>query len=286
MVESALRARSALAGLLGTGHQSRPATVGVTMTERSGLDIVTVAALRGQRTAVAAATREAFGLDLPTTPRRVGDGRLAFLWAGDARWTAVSEAGDDHLETMVRERLGGLAAITAQSDGRVVLRLSGPSARDVLGKAVAIDLHPRAFRPGDVALTPAFHIAVQVWQVDDSTELRSVGRAELRRKPHSLADRCGRGVRRRCHGRNGIPKPGFVTSALDAAIEYLSARRAQLRAFHRHAGRHLRLVRDGIGAERRRVGVASVLGLRPQPVPFAPYLGQQRTCRQQENGTR
>ena len=115
---------------------------------------------------MAAATREAFGLDLPTTARRVGDARLAFLWAGDARWTAVSEAGDDRLETMLRDRLSGFAAITGQSDGRVVLRISGPSAREVLGKAVAIDLHPRAFRPGDVALTPAFHIAAQVWQVD------------------------------------------------------------------------------------------------------------------------
>ena len=166
MVDLGLKPRSALAGLLHIGHQGRPATVGVTMTERSGLDIVTVAAHRGQDVAVAAAVRDAFGLELPATPRRIGDGRLAFLWAGDARWTAVSEAGDDRLETMLRDRLGGLAAITGQSDGRVVLRISGPSAREVLGKAVAIDLHPRAFRPGDVALTPAFHIAAQVWQVD------------------------------------------------------------------------------------------------------------------------
>ena len=168
MAETGLQARSALAGLLRAGHQGRPATVGVTLTERSGLDIVTVAAYRGQGPAVAAAIREASGLDLPNTPRRVGDAGLAFLWAGDARWTAVSEAGDDDLEDTLRERLCGLAAITGQGDGRVVLRLSGPSARDVLGKAVAIDLHPRAMRPGDVALTPAFHIAVQVWQVDDA----------------------------------------------------------------------------------------------------------------------
>ena len=166
MVDLGLKPRSALAGLLHIGHQGRPATVGVTMTERSGLDIVTVAAHRGQDVAVGAAVRDAFGLELPATPRRIGDAQLAFLWAGNARWTAVSEAGDDRLETTLRDRLGRLAAITAQSDGRVVLRISGPSAREVLGKAVAIDLHPRAFRPGDVALTAAFHIAAQLWQVD------------------------------------------------------------------------------------------------------------------------
>ena len=168
MVDLGLTPRSALVGLLRTGHRGRAGTVGVTMAERSGLDIVTVAAHRGQGTAVAAAVREAFGLDLPVTPRRIGNGRLAFLWAGDARWTAVSESGDDRLEMRLRDRLGGMAAITGQSDGRVVLRISGPSARDVLGKAVAIDLHPRVFRPGDVALTPAFHIAVQIWPVDDA----------------------------------------------------------------------------------------------------------------------
>ncbi len=167
MVDLGLKPRSALAGLLPIGHQSRAATVGVTIAERSGLDIVTVAAHRGQGTPVAAAVRDVFGLALPVTPRRVGDARLAFLWAGDARWTAVSEAGHDRLETTLRDPLRGLAAITNQGDGRVVLRISGSSARDVLGKAVAIDLHPRAFRPGDVALTPAFHIAAQVWQVDD-----------------------------------------------------------------------------------------------------------------------
>ncbi len=78
------------------------------------------------------------------------------------------ESGDARLETTLRDRLGGLASVTDQSDGRVVLRFSGPSVRDLLGKALAVDLHPRTFRPGDVALTQAFHIATQVWQVDEA----------------------------------------------------------------------------------------------------------------------
>ncbi len=131
------------------------------------------------------------------TPRRVGDARLAFLWAGAARWTAVSEAGDDRLETTLRDRLGGLASMTDQSDGRVVLRFSGPSARDVLGKALAIDLHPRAFRPGDVALTPAFHIAAQVWQVDEAPTYDLFGRPQHGRKPRGLDGASGRGIRGR-----------------------------------------------------------------------------------------
>ena len=168
MVEARLEARSALAGHLRPGHHGRDGSSGVVIEERTGLEIVTVAGRGRDGSALRDTARKAFGLDLPETPRRVGDPRLAFLWAGATRWMAVSESGDARLETTLRDRLGGLASVTDQSDGRVVLRFSGPSVRDLLGKALAVDLHPRTFRPGDVALTQAFHIATQVWQVDEA----------------------------------------------------------------------------------------------------------------------
>ena len=45
---------------------------------------------------------------------------------------------------------------------------SGPRARDVLQKGVLIDLHPGAFKTGDVAVTPIAHIGTHLWQVDDT----------------------------------------------------------------------------------------------------------------------
>jgi sarcosine oxidase subunit gamma len=63
--------------------------------------------------------------------------------------------------------LAGLASIADQSDGRVVLRLSGDRARDVLAKGIPVDLHPRGFRTGDVASTVVAHIGVQIQQLDD-----------------------------------------------------------------------------------------------------------------------
>lgn len=53
-----------------------------------------------------------------------------------------------------------------QSDGRVVLRISGPRARDALEKGLHIDLHPRVFGPGDTALTAISYIGVHFWQLD------------------------------------------------------------------------------------------------------------------------
>lgn len=66
-------------------------------------------------------------------------------------------------------RLADLAAVADQSDARGVLRVSGPNMRDTLAKGCLIDLHPRAFRPGDVALTSIAYIAVQLWAVDEAT---------------------------------------------------------------------------------------------------------------------
>ena len=55
-----------------------------------------------------------------------------------------------------------------QSDGRIILRVTGPRVRDALAKGVPIDLHPRAFRPGDAAITTVATIGVHLWQVDDA----------------------------------------------------------------------------------------------------------------------
>ena len=55
-----------------------------------------------------------------------------------------------------------------QSDGRALMRLSGSRVRDLLAKGCPIDLHPRAFKGGDVALTTISHIGVHLWQVDDA----------------------------------------------------------------------------------------------------------------------
>ena len=44
----------------------------------------------------------------------------------------------------------------------------GAKARALLAKGRSIDLHPRAFKPGDAGVTLLSHIAVQLWQVDET----------------------------------------------------------------------------------------------------------------------
>jgi sarcosine oxidase subunit gamma len=88
------------------------------------------------------------------------------VWSGPGQWLIVTKHPD--VVAPLALELSDLAAVTDQSDARAILRLSGARARDVLAKGCLIDLHPRAFQVGDVALTSISHIGVQIWQVDEA----------------------------------------------------------------------------------------------------------------------
>ena len=139
---------------------------GVTVRPRDGLALARVIARKGRADDLAAAIRSRYGLDLPVTPKRVTQGGLAVIWSGPGQWLAVAEDGRD-LALELSKAIGAFAAVSDQSDGLAVLRVSGPRARDALIKGVGLDLHPRAFGPGDAAVTVIAHVGAQLWQLDD-----------------------------------------------------------------------------------------------------------------------
>lgn len=142
---------------------------GVTIAERTGVSLCSVLARKGAGLALADRVRSEFGLDLPRSPRCTRPGPVEFIWAGPMQWLALGEGNDGRaFERRMQSSLGGMASITDQSDGRVILRVSGPRARDALGKGVHIDLHPSEFRPGSTALTEVAYMNVHLWQVDDA----------------------------------------------------------------------------------------------------------------------
>ncbi len=169
MPDGGLRPTSALHGAVVPGrHGAQDGPPGLVLRECDGLQVVSVASRRGQDGAVAAAVRNGWGVELPTAPRAVEVGGVAFLWSGVGQWLAVAAADAPALEPALRAACGPAASLTAQGDGRAVLRIAGPAARDVLATLVAIDLHPRAFRAGHVALTLANHVGVQLRQLDEA----------------------------------------------------------------------------------------------------------------------
>jgi heterotetrameric sarcosine oxidase gamma subunit len=166
--EHTLTARAGLEHLAIPGRHGRPdGSAGVMIALRRHLALATVMARKGQHDDLARRIREAFGLEVPTAPRRAAAGPIAFAWAGPGHWLAVAHGMEgDRFETQLRTTLQGLASVTSQSDGRTVIRVSGPKARDALAKGVPIDLHPRAFKPGDTAVTTVAYMGAHLWQLD------------------------------------------------------------------------------------------------------------------------
>jgi heterotetrameric sarcosine oxidase gamma subunit len=169
MVSFAGLERSPLAGLATAGHYGAAAT-GLIIEQRTDMAFASVNARRDKRSALVAAVDTAFGIALPDGPRRSGRGPIMFAGAGPGQWIASGEGTEAiGFATRLRARIGPFAAVTDQSDSRLVLWLSGPRLRDVLAKGVPIDLRPDVFRVGDVAVTLAAYIGVQIDRLDAST---------------------------------------------------------------------------------------------------------------------
>jgi sarcosine oxidase subunit gamma len=156
---------SPLTGIASSGHFGRAGASGVTFREIVGRGLCTVIARKGQSDVLRSVVQAAFACDLPLTPRRVAGKGVAFVWAGPGRWLAVFDGAPSSVEALLapcREH----AALVEQSDASALLRISGPEARATLAKGLPIDLHERAFRPSDAAVSVAAHIPVHLWQLD------------------------------------------------------------------------------------------------------------------------
>ncbi len=170
MSDPMFAARSALGPSVRPGRYGDLAgEAGVTLGERIGLGMASIIARKGKSEAASAAAHSAFGAALPMTPLYKQGRDIAFLWTGPERWLAMSPGrSSEELARALAESFSGTASIAAQGDGRAVISIAGCEARDVLAKILAIDLHPRAFRPGDTAITAAAHNEVQIWQLDET----------------------------------------------------------------------------------------------------------------------
>lgn len=161
---------SGLAGVAVPGRFGKTdGTPGVHLSERVSLGLATVATHKGQDEGLKQKVREAYGVDLPDRSIIVQEPAVSFVGIGPGQWLAVSESlKHDALARDLAKQLKGLASVSDQSDGRTVLRIGGPRARDTLAKGLPIDLDPRAF-PKDGAATSVISLmGVQLWQVDDT----------------------------------------------------------------------------------------------------------------------
>jgi sarcosine oxidase subunit gamma len=168
MVEAYQR-RSALAhfGLNALATQTK-APAGITVGEVAHRAIINI---RGDAHSpgFAAAVKTATGADLPVVANTVimtDDVRI--LWLGpDEWWVAAPDAKRTELiERLRRSFAGQHTAVTDVSESRTIITMTGPAARDVLARGISLDLHPRAFGPGQCAQTGMSKAIVLLHQVD------------------------------------------------------------------------------------------------------------------------
>lgn len=130
----------------------------------------------------------ALDLALPQHPNTTsGDDQRAALWLGPDEWLVVAPDGNAHRVLVAgREALDDTpGSVVDLSSNRTTLRLSGPMAREVLEKVCSLDLHPRAFAPGQCAQTLVGRTQVVLWQVATEPAYRLLVRCSF---AHYLAD--------------------------------------------------------------------------------------------------
>jgi len=140
------------------------ATAGVFVCEESKRQVASVIA-RSPMADLAARLDSTFGLKLVAGTKTSSAGGLTFVGTGPRAWLALTES-PDNLAGSLRKALGETAAVADQSSGYTVFCISGPKARATFEKGLGVDLHPRAFQPGDAASTSCAHLNVVIWQID------------------------------------------------------------------------------------------------------------------------
>lgn len=180
MAEALLTARSAFPDSI---NQSAPQ---LRVESVDHLTMASVCAVKGKRDLLQSQLKQAYDIALPAPGTLVHGKDISLVWSGPDQWLAVAERTRRRdLEREIKATVSGLASVTDQSDARAVIRISGPRAKDVLAKGVPVDLHPRVFRPGMVAITHASHIGVILWQRDDAPTYEL---GMFRSYAHSFAD--------------------------------------------------------------------------------------------------
>lgn len=157
---------SQLSTTLRPGRFGADGNTPVRLSERRAA-IAQVMGRKGQDAALSAAIGGALGLELPRPGSRAANGSATAIWIAPETWLVLRDGSSgDELARELTAACGDTASIADQTWGKSIVRLSGARACEVLAKGCRIDLHPRVFAPGKIAVTPIAHIHAVLMQID------------------------------------------------------------------------------------------------------------------------
>jgi sarcosine oxidase subunit gamma len=166
MIDTPLTARAPFSDLAFSSASGR----GVRVADRDAVAIATVLVRKGRMADLKQRVREHLGIELPLGPRRIEAGDVALAGIGPEAWLATSEARGNDFVSFLSDSIGAAASVCDQSSGYAILRMTGPKLRETLAKMLPLDLHPRAFAPGDVASSIAAHVGATLWRLQDAAD--------------------------------------------------------------------------------------------------------------------
>ena len=136
---------------------------GVRLSVRHPLSIVTIIVRKDRGLALSARIEAKYGIMAPNPRRMVKGNGLILQWCADQQYYAITEGrGEGELYAELKAELEGLASLSDQSHGRVVIAAAGPAARAVLAKGSGVDFHRREFPVNSAVPTQMAHIGVHV----------------------------------------------------------------------------------------------------------------------------
>ena len=114
--------------------------------------------LRGKpdNTGFLAGVLKVLGCEPPTGPNTVIDaGENRIYWLGPDEWLIVTPTGkQSRLQADLLDALDGVfCSVVDNSSGLTMIHITDDSARELLATDCPLDLHPRAFKPGQCAQT-------------------------------------------------------------------------------------------------------------------------------------
>ncbi|WP_299281106.1 sarcosine oxidase subunit gamma family protein [uncultured Tateyamaria sp.] len=156
-----------------------PVTHGSVTLREVDLGVLTsIAPLKGQGKAAAAAFKEAHGIAWPAPNRATGKEGGRAIWFGRE---TVLLAGP-HVDARLAEH----AALTDQSDGWSAVELSGADVEDVLARLIPVDLSAATFKRGHTARSQVQHMNGSITRTGADTFLILVFRSMAGTLRHDL----------------------------------------------------------------------------------------------------
>lgn len=114
--------------------------------------------LRGKsdNSGFAAGVLKVLGCEAPTKANTVSEaGDYRICWLGPDEWMVITPTGQaGKLQAELQAALEGVfSSVVDNSSGLTLLRINGENAAELLARDCPLDLHPRAFKPGQCAQT-------------------------------------------------------------------------------------------------------------------------------------